>query len=84
MIKTKRSTTLILSIFDLSAISDGLFLTAYTFSDEEGRGCPHPSPSVLTDGQRQEIMDRLCEMRQAEASRQEIKAAIDAKLKELA
>ncbi|MBS7623233.1 hypothetical protein KEJ39_06120 [Candidatus Bathyarchaeota archaeon] len=71
---------IMLSILALSAVSGGLFLTAYMFGDEEGRECLHPFRSVLTDGLRQEIMDRIREMRQAKASRQEIKKAIDAKL----
>jgi biotin operon repressor len=72
----------LLTILGLSVFSGSVLLTAYAFNDKEGKRSPHPFLSGLTDEQREEIMDTMREMRQAGASREEIKAAVDAKLKQ--
>jgi len=79
----KSKALILLSVVAVAAILGSMVLPTYALGDEErNRGLPPPWLDDLTDEQREAIEQKVQEMREAGASREEIRAEINAMLEE--
>jgi hypothetical protein len=83
MTKTNKKIGLILvSVLILSAISVGIILNTYAFNDQRCRPSKQPFFGNLTDAQKEELTATMNQLRENNATREEIRDAINAKLTE--